>query len=78
MEVEFPLTVFPKIITMDYSPLFEEVLNEWLMVKNDFELMPNFLEYDDLNNLPLSSIKFSYQAIQMDSKDDDKHTPLQY
>ena len=40
--------------------------------------MSNFVEYDDLDNLPLSSIKFSYQAIQMDSKDDDKHTPFQY
>ena len=60
------------------SLLLEEILNEWLMVINDFELMPNFVEYDGMDNLPLSSIEFSYQNIQMDSRDDDQNTPLQY
>ena len=59
-------------------PLLEEVLNEWLMVKNDFELMPYFVEYDGMDKVPLYSIKFSYQTIQMDSRDDDQHTPFQY
>ena len=48
------------------------------MVENDAKVLPNSIEWDALEKLPLFSIEVSYQTIQMDSRDDDQHTPFQY
>ena len=50
LEACFHLLVFPKPILVDYSPLLQAFSIEFLIVKNDGKVIPNYVECGTMEN----------------------------